>query len=488
MRMPDKRTIARLGVRTAAVLVAAGLAAAMLAAAAFVPWPEHRVVPPSLVVQPAESRQQRVCPGPLLTLADDAAAATTASSLGSASTVTAAEPDDATVNEIPIEAPGNPDAGADGTPITIAAEPGDVDAGMLAGAQSQEAATETLAGFAAAACAEALAESWLVAGATDLGRTALVLLANPTDVSSTVDVRVIGETGPVEASSALGIIVPPGTQRVLSLAGLAPNLRSPVVHVTSTGGAVAATIEHSVVLGLAPAGVELTGAAAAPATRQVIPGFRVAQDGGVDPADDHAEGDDFPAVRLYAPGDTPVDVAIGIVPESGSGGATIDVTLQPGRVSDVPLGSLDAGLYTIRLEGDGEFVAAARATTGTPGELSPDTGEAEASVDLAWSVATMPLLDDAIVAIPRGPSPTLSLANTGEEEANATVTIEGDAREITVPAGGSVSMQLDAGAPAVLTGVGGLHGAVSYAGDGELSSFPVQPPGPLDSPIEVFPL
>ncbi|WP_307043514.1 DUF5719 family protein [Agromyces ramosus] len=486
--MPDKRSIARIGVRAAAVLATVGLAAAILAAAALVPWPEHRVAPPSLVVQPAESRQQRVCPGPLLTLADDAAEATTASSIGSASAVTAVEPDGATVDETPIEAPGNPDADADGTPTTISTEAGDVDAGMLAGAQSQTASTETLAGFAAAACAEALAETWLVAGASDLGRTALVLLANPTAVSATVDVRVIGESGPVEAPSALGIIVPAGTQRVLSLAGLAPNLRSPVVHVTSTGGAVAATIEHSVVLGLAPAGVELTGAAAAPATSQVIPGFRVTQDGGVDPADDHAEGDDFPAVRLFAPGDAPVDVSIGVVPESGSGGSTIDVTLQPGRVSDVPLGSLDAGLYTIRLEGDGEFVTAARATTGIPGELSPDTGEAEASVDLAWSVATMPLLEDAIVAIPRGPSPTLHLANTGEEEATATVTIGGDAREMTVPAGGSVSMQLDADAPTLLAGVGGLYGAVSYAGDGELASFPVQPPGPLDSPIEVFPL
>lgn len=487
MRMPAKRTIARIGVRTAAVLAAAGLAASMLAAAALVPWPEHRVVPPSLVVQPAESRQQRVCPGPLLTLGDDAAAATTASSLGPASTVTAVEPAGATVNETPIEAPGNPDAASDGTPITIATEPGEVDAGMLAGAQSQTASSETLAGFAAAACGEAVAETWLVAGASDLGRTAIVLLANPTDVAATVDVRVLGETGPVEAPSSLGIIVPAGTQRVLSLAGLAPNLRSPVVHVTSAGGAIAASIEHSVVLGLAPAGVELTGPAAAPAASQVIPGFRVTEDGGVDPADDHAEGDDFPAVRLLAPGDSPVDVSIGILPESGSGGSTIDVTLQPGRVSDVPLGSLDSGVYTIRLEGDGEFVAAARATTGTPGQASPTTGEAEASADLAWTVATMPLLDDAIVAIPPGPSPTLHLANTGEENADVTVTIDGDAREIAVPAGGAVSLQLDAGARVTLANVGGLHGSVSFADDGELASFAVQPPGPLDSPIEVYP-
>jgi hypothetical protein len=486
MRMPSKRTIARVGGRVAAALVAAALAAATLAAAALVPWPEHRIAPPSVVVQPAESRQQRVCPGPLLTLADDAAAATTASSMGSAATVTAVDPADAAVNQISLEAPGNPDAASDGTPLAIDTEPGAVAAGMLAGAQSQRVTTETLAGFAAAACGEAVAETWLVAGATDLGRTALVLLSNPSAVASTVDVRVSGETGPVEAPSALGIIVPAGTQRVLSLAGLAPNLRSPVVHVTSTGGGIAASLEHSAVNGLAPAGVELTGATAAPAESQVIPGFRVMQAGGVDPADDHAEGDDFPAVRLFAPGNGPVDVSIGIQPESGSGGSTIDVTLQPGQVSDVPLGVLDAGEYTIRLEADGVIVAAARATTGTAGEVEAGA-EAEASVDLAWSVATMPLLEDAIVAVPQGPSPMLHLANPRSGDATVVISIGGDERELTVPGGGATSIQLESGASATLSGVDGLHGSVSYAGDDALASFAVQPPGPLDSPIEVFP-
>src|SRR5918993_37831 len=486
MRLPAKRTIARIGGRAAAVLIAAALGAATLAAAALVPWPEHRIAPPSLVVQPDESRQQRVCPGPLLTLANAAAGATTASSVGPADAVIAVQPQDATVNEVALAAPGNPDAGVDGTPVAIDTEPGAVDGGMLAGAQSQRVSTETLAGFAAAACTEAVADTWLVAGATDLGRTALVLLANPSAVASTVDVRVWGEAGPVEAPSALGIIVPPGTQRVLSLAGLAPNLRSPVVHVTSTGGAIAASLEHSAVNGLAPAGVELTGPTATPAQSQVIPGFLVMQSGGVDPADDHAEGDDFPAVRLFAPGDEPVDVSIGVQPESGSGGSTVDVALQPGQGSDVPLGVLDAGAYTIRLEADGAIVAAARATTGTAGE-SEAGAEAEASADLAWSVATMPLLDEAMVAVAQGPSPMLHLSNPRAEDATVTVVVDGDEREITVPAGGAVSVQLDAPATAMLSGVDGLHGAVSYAGEDALAAFAVQPPGPLDSPIEVFP-
>lgn len=479
----DRRRMLRLGARGAGFVAAAALAAGTLAAAAFVPWPEYRAEPASVLVQPAESRQQRVCPGPLLALGEDAAAATTASSIGTADLVTTAEPSDAVLEEIPLQARDDPRAAQHGGPVAVAAEPGGVAAGMLAGAQSQTAATETLAGFAAAACAEAVAESWLVAGATNLGRSGLVLLANPTDVAATVDVRVIGESGPVEAPSALGIVVPAGSERVLSLAGLAPNLASPVVHVTATGGAIAATLEHSVVVGLAPAGVELTGATAAPATSQVIPGLVVAQAGGVDAAEDHAEGDEHPAVRLFAPGEEPVDVSIGVVADSGAGGSTIEATLQPGRTTDVPLGVLDAGTYTLRIEADAPVVAAARATVGgTEGQT-----DAAAPSDLAWTVATAPLLDSAIVAIPDGPSPVLHLVNPGGSASDVTVTLDGAERTVSVPAAGASSVDVGDAASVMLIGTEGVHASVSFRGADELSAFGVQPPGPLDSPIRVYP-
>jgi len=481
--MPVSRKQAvRIGARSLGFVAAAALAVGSVAAAALVPWPEHRAEAPSVVVQPSESRQQRVCPGPLLALGEDAAAATTASSVGSADVVTAAEPADAALEEVPLAAPGNPRAGEDGTPVAIAAEPGGVDAGMLAGAQSQGVSTETLAGFAAAACGEAVAEAWLVAGATNLGRSGLVLLSNPTAVAATVDVRVIGETGAVEAPSALGIIVPPGSQRVLSLAGLAPNLTSPVVHVTSTGGVIAASVEQSVVVGLAPAGIELTGATAPPATSQVIPGLVVPEAGGVEATEDHVDGDDFPAVRLFSPGEDPVDVSIGVVSDSG-GGSTIEATLQPGLVHDVPLGFLEAGVYTLRIEADAPVVAAARATVGgTEGQT-----DAAAPSDLAWTVATAPLLDAAVVAVPPGPSPTLQLVNPGGAAAEVTVTEGGAERTVSVPAAGAASVPLGGASSVVLGGASGLHATVSFAGSDELASFGVQPPGPLDSPIRVYP-
>lgn len=465
--------------RGAAVLAAVAAAAGLLIAAAVVPLPGVEAEPPSTVVQPAESRQLRVCPGPLLALAEDAAEATAATSFGAAPIAIAADPADAIVEQAPVEAPDNPGAAADGGPVAIAAEPGAVDAGLLAGAQSQAADTTSVRGFAASACAEPSSESWLVAGATDVGRSGLVLLANPGPVASTVDVRVLGESGPVEAPGALGVVVPPGTQRVISLAGLAPNVRSTVVHVTSTGGPVAAALQHSVVLGLEPAGVELSTSAAPPATALAIPGFVVADRRGVAPQEDHAEGDDHPAVRLLA---TELDTVAVVEVRDGDGATVsrIDAELVAGRAVDVPVGVVDPGAYTVLVTADAPVVAAARATV-------LGDGDDPIVADLSWSAATAPLLDRATVAVPPGPDPVLHLANPGDAEVVATVSVDGAEREVTVPPGGAASVDLAPDARVVLDGVEGLHGSVSYRGDAELSSMPVAPPGPLDAPVRVYP-
>ncbi len=108
--MPAKRTLVIAGARGLAALAALAVGAGAVAAAALVPWPTYVAEPASLVVEPSESAQLRVCPGPLLALADDASAATTASSFGAADLVTTVSPPTAAVERVDLEAPGNPDA------------------------------------------------------------------------------------------------------------------------------------------------------------------------------------------------------------------------------------------------------------------------------------------------------------------------------------------------------------------------------------------
>lgn len=476
----NRRVILTGAGRTAAAIAVAAAAGAALLGGMLAPRPTVVVDPPSALVQPAESRQLRVCPGPLLELAGDTADATAASSFGTAAVAISADPADAVVDQAPVEAPENAGAAADGGPVAISAEPGTVAGGMLAGAQAQQASAESVSGLATAACAEPAAESWLLAGATDVGRSGLVLLANPGLVSSTVDVRVHGETGAVDAPGGLGIVVPPGTQRVVSLAGLAPNVRSTAVHVTSTGGPIAAALQHSVVVGLDAAGVELSTPTASPAERQVIPGFTVVDGRGVDPQDDHAEGDDHSAIRLYAPGGGEVSASVRILGEDGVEQGMVDVTLVDGQVSDVPLGVLESGAYTLVVEADAPVVAAARSTV-----LRDD--DAAVLADLAWHTATGPLLERAAVAVPQAPSPVLHLVNPGDGDVAATVIAGTTERAVTIGAGAAASVDLQPGERVVLEGVEGLHAGIAFGGGDEISAMPVAPPGPLDAPVRVFP-
>lgn len=476
----NRKAVLRGAGRTAAALGVGVAAAAALLAGVLLPRPTLAVEPPSALVQPAESRQLRVCPGPLLELAGDASDATSASSFGAAAVAISADPADAVVDQSPVEAPENAAASADGGPIAISAEPGTVEGGMLAGAQAQRASTESVSGLAAAACAEPAAESWLVAGATDVGRSGLLLLANPGLVASTVDLRVHGETGPVDAPGALGIVVPPGTQRVVSLAGLAPNVRSTVVHVTSAGAPIAASLQHTVVIGLDAAGVELSTPSALPAERQVIPGYTVVDGRGVDPQEDHAEGDDHPAIRLYAPGGGEVAATVRIVGEDGAEAGVVDVTLVDGQVSDVPLGVLDAGWYTLEVDADAPVVAAARSTVLRPGD---DAIQA----DLAWHPATGPLLERAAVAVPDAPSPVLHLANPGEEAITTTVVIGTAEQQVSVEGGAAASVDLRPGERVVIEAAQGLHGGITFGEAEAIAAMPLVPPGPLDAPVRVYP-
>jgi len=473
--MPDSRTLLRAGGRGVAVLGAAVLTVAAFGAAAIVPWPEHRAEPLARSIQPAESRTLRVCPGPMLELGDDAESVST---LGSARIVTATQPADAGAERVVLAPPRGTE---DDVAVSLVTDPGAVDAGMLAGAQSQRLTTETAAGFLAAGCAEPLADAWLAGGSTELGRSTMLLLANPGEVAATVDVRVHSETGPVEAPSGLGLIVQPGGQRVISIAGLAPGAAAPVVHVTSTGGTVAATLEQTSIDVLTPTGAELIGTTAPPAKRQTITGVVVPQAGGIAVDEDHAEGDAHPSLRLLAPGTDAVEAAVSVVPEAGGEGSVFDVVLQPGQVSDIPLGELAAGEYTVRIDADGEFVAAARTATTAGGDEPPS--------DFAWFPASLPLLEETLIAVPRGPGAKLHFANTGDADVEASVTTDDDGeRRVTVPAGGAVSVPMPGGGGSAFVADGaGLFASLSFAGDRQLAGVAVQPPGPLDSPIVVYP-
>lgn len=479
--MSASRRWALAGARAMTGVLGIAAAVATVGAATLLPWPSHIVQPSAELVTPTASEQQRVCPGPLLALAADASAASSASSIGSAATLYAAGRPGALASDLtvdPLAVPDNVAGDVSGTPLLLSVPAAD-SAPLIAGAQSQTAGTETLSGFAAAGCAEALSDGWLVAGSTAIGQTSLLLLSNPSDVAASVDLALYGEGGLVDAPGSTGILVQPRSQRVIPLAGLAPNLNSPVVHVATRGGQVVASLQQSVISGLVPGGIEMAGTTASPAIEQLIPGFIVpaALIDETQSNDSHFH-DDEAAVRVLNTGQDAAELTVSATADDGGNGTSITVTLEPGVASEVPLTELAAGSYTVRLSADQPIVAAARSTE-----------KSATSEDFAWFVASQALLDDSAIVVADGPAPTLRLANPHGNAQRVTLD-DGSGTPLTVnlPAAGAVSVPLTAGASYTLGGseTGGVVASVSYQGAAALSSFALNPPGPLARAIAVY--
>jgi hypothetical protein len=86
------------------------------------------------------------------------------------------------------------------------------------------------------------------------------------------------------------------------------------------------------VVGLAPRASSSPVRRRRPRRAQVIPGLVVPQTGGVEASEDHADGDDIPAVRLFAPGGEAAESRSRLVPESGFAAARRSrTTMQAGQ-------------------------------------------------------------------------------------------------------------------------------------------------------------
>lgn len=476
--MADRKGLARIGVRAAGGLVGVGIAVVAIAGATLLPLPEFAIGAPAQTVTPVPADQQRVCPGPLLQLAADSGAATRPSAVGEPTTVTHADGGEVRTRPLKPDADTNT---ADEAPLlaTVSTPQGATAPPLIAGAQLQNAAAEDLAGLAAAACAEPSADSWLSAGSTSLGQTSLVLLSNPSAVDATVDLALYTETGAVDAPGAAGIVVPAGAQKVVPLAGLAPSAAATVVHVTTTGGEVVASLQQSYEQGIQPRGAELAGATGAPNRQQILPGVTIASMAAVAGAQSaEGVGVDFPVVRLLVPGDRDAEVTVGAVGETGTAaGDSYATTVKAGTVAEVPLDHLEDGSYTVTVNSSVPIVASARTSV-----IGAKTR------DFTWFSSAQPLLGKTLAAIPSGYTSVLHVANPGSSD--RTVTLEslagGAPLKLTVPAEGGAATGLRPGSWRI-AGAEGLTASVSFATDGRSTSYALTPPGPLAAPLTVYP-
>ncbi|WP_309714150.1 DUF5719 family protein [Pseudolysinimonas sp.] len=506
-----------IGARIASGTMAAGAAAVVIAAVAFLPLPTFGPEARTVTVEPAPADQVRVCPGSVIRVGDETGGSTDSVFAIGAPTISGEARGGELERTRLLSADSTGSAAS--TPEALRAPPSD--GALVAGAQSQDVDAPDFRGLAATSCAEPSGSIWLVGGATTVGRSTLLLLANPTDVPSRVTLEIFGEEGQIAAPGMSGIDVPANGQRVLSLAGFAPGVASPVVHVTARGGRVVATLQQSIVRGLDSVGVETVGGGADPGESLVVPGVRIFDTVGTNRASALADWHDIgPAIRLAVTGATAGRATVRVVPETpGAVGTSFEVELEPGLVTEVPLDSgtpeggatedgttdggttdgagegdahgFEDGVYTVYVDAEMPVVAAVRASTAVDSGVdpAPDAILDAPDSDLAWFAAAPPLAGEALVVVPEGPSPLISIVNPlglDVEIELSPLSAGAEPTLVAIPAGGALSMAVDPGAY-LLSGVQDLSIAVTFAAPGALAAFVVSPARPVAGSLVVHP-
>lgn len=291
--------------------------------------------------------------------------------------------------------------GAVTAPLVVRAQPATV--GPVAAAAVSSVVTDGDArGLASASCRAPASDDWFVGGSTAVGATATLVLTNPGLTAAQVELEVFGPNGEVEPTTTQHVVAPGGTKEV-DLGGAAADQSALVVHVTVTGGMVSAHVQDTAVRGFTPAGTDLVVPGAAPATRQVVTGL-VTEASVVG-------APDAPVLRVLAPGGTGTTARVTILGPDGPvelPGAQ-RVPLPAGEVTDVPLGGLPAGAYTVVVDADVPVVAGAvTSVTGAPGALDD-----EPRVERAWSPAS-PTGAHGTAALPRGAQARVVVGAVGD--------------------------------------------------------------------------
>jgi len=496
------RSAALVGLRLVAGTVGIVASIAIIGAVGLLPLPSHRIAIPTVTVTPDPADQVRVCPGALLRLGDETGQnANTPSSLGAPSITRAGIGADLTNQPIAVSDAGT--GGGSSAPDVLTLHP--AAGAALAGAQSQVAHASDYTGLAAATCAEPSGSIWLVGGSTAVGRSTLLTLANPSPVDATVALTILSTNGPVSAPGMSGIVVKAGSQRVIPLAGYAPDVQSPVVHVVARGGQVVAALQQSIVRGLDAGGVDVVGAAGDPATHLVIPGVRVLDALGVNKTLGLSDWDDVvAAVRVAVPGSRPAKVQVELKPQDAKlDGLSFEVDVSSGQVSELGLDSaagtdsgqvtIPDGIYTVVIDADQPVVAGVRVSTAedpsTHGGAAVTSDTTAPPSDFAWFEPSPVLNGDTAVAIAAGPAPMVSIVNP--TKASVTVSLDaqsgGTSLSLTIAAGGSASIAVTPDTVYLLKNAAGLVAAVSYAGGAQLAHYGVSSAGPVSGPIVIRP-
>lgn len=286
-----------------------------------------------------------------------------------------------------------------------------------------------LRGLSGTACVTPSTDAWLVGGGGEAGRRGRIVLTNVAANPVAVTLHVLSADGPVDSTAGADVAVPGHGRATVLLDALAPSVTSPVVHVSASGGAVAATLHDARLQGTTAWGTDDVAAGTAPSRSQLVPG--VAVDGAA-------------LVRIAVPGADEAVAQVRLLGPDGEVAAPQNgvVRVPGGSVRDLDLSQLPRGVYGIEVTADVPVVA---------GAMVERRADPSGVADLAW-LASVPALRDqehllgvAGASVPgQGLTATLTLTAPGRDatveltsgtSAPSTVRVRaGTTTNLTVPA------------------------------------------------------
>jgi hypothetical protein len=540
--MSRRTSVIRAGITSVAGIVGIGVSGAVVLALCVIPFPVLAGTPFGMTVDPTSSTAVRVCPGPLLSVQTRDGDATSFIGFQAPDLVYASTNDPVDEKYLTL----TDEANTNGTlaPLALSVSPpSDGSIPLIAGVQSQMVMSEELAGLAVAPCVEPEAESWLVGGASDLGQTTIVNLANASATDASVHIEVYGENGRIAPTGSNDVVVPAGSQKLVSLASLAPDLSSPVVHVASSGGSIAASLQQSLVRTIVPSGIEVVEPGSGPNTTQVMAGVALT---GMSQFSDSEGGtvssDEEPTVRVLSTTADPSDVVVTTIAEDGTS-TEVKATVPGGVVLQLPFNAVPDGTYTVVVTGTTPIVSAVRSVvaagvdpfviapstatptpsssqSSTPGSTqgatanptqsptpqpapldgTPLDGSAAAPApapgpqqtmtggDFAWYASTSTLSATTLVAVAVADSAQLTLFNAGLERQSVSLSSDtGQDESVVLEPGRFAILSVATDAVYSIEGGAGVRAGVSYGGVGLISSATVRAPSKLGSAILVYP-
>lgn len=446
------------GVRVGVGAVVAAACVLGVVGAVALPWPQIHTQPDATAITPVPGDTVLVCNGSFRALGRDASQAELM--VSAASPRLSIDAQQGTAQQAELAMPGVT-GGVGAQTVTGAVV--DRTAPLIGASEMFSLNEEDLHGFAAAPCREPSMRTWLVGGDVSTGASDIILLVNPTDVPTTVDLNVYGAQ-----RAASTTVVPPRTEIGLSLASVTAGEQRPVIEVVSSGAPVRASLQSALTRTLDPVGIDLQDGMSGPQQKLELLGVRSA------PVVD-GDGATGVVLRMLSPG---VDAAATVRVRAAGSAEVVDeypVELSADVPSEIAVSGLAAGAYDIEVTATEAVVAAARQAV-----------RAGSREDFSWMLPAPQLTGTTMFSVPSGAPATLYLRNPSDEP--LVVSLEGPGgRDIEVPAQGARTLGLRAGTYTLTSDepVRAAIGMLGGAGSAAIAGWPLWSPPTTQTPIIV---